>query len=73
MSELEIEIEVAEEVELPLFLQEKLDRAINEKIDAQITAKTRTIKYITSVIKKELLHFKIEGKRKPNLERCYQD
>ena len=56
-----------------MSLQEKLDRAIDDKINAQMTVKTRTMKDITSVIKKELLHFEIEGKRAPNLEICYQD
>ena len=31
------------------------------------------MKDITSVITNELINFKIEVKRGPNLERCYQD
>ena len=50
-SDLEIEVEVADGVESPLFLQEKPYRPINDEIDAQITVKTRTMKDITSAIK----------------------
>jgi hypothetical protein len=62
-----------EEVKSPLSLQEKLDRAINDKINAKITSKTRTLKDITSVVKKELINFEIERKREPNLEKAYND
>jgi hypothetical protein len=55
----------------PLSLQEKLDRAITDEINAKITSKTRTLKDITSVVKKELINFEIEGKRRPNLEKAY--
>ena len=47
-----VKIEVTEEVESPLFLQEKLGRDINYEINFQITVKTRTMKDITSIIKK---------------------
>lgn len=74
-SESDAEDEATEEVELPLSLQEKLDRAINDEINAKmkITPKTRTMKDITSVVKKELLNFEIDRKRGPNLARCYDD
>ena len=50
--ESEVEIEATDGVESSLFLQEKLDRPINEKINAHVTIKTRTRKDITSVIKR---------------------
>ena len=55
-SESEVEIEVAEGVKSQLSLKEKLDRATNDKINAQIAVKTRTMKDITTVIKKELIN-----------------
>jgi hypothetical protein len=42
-------------------------------INAKITSKTRTLKDITSVVKKELINFEIEGKRGLNLEKVYND
>jgi hypothetical protein len=56
-SESEAEIEAAEKVESPFFRQDKLDRAINDENNAKITSKTRTMKHITSVVKKELINF----------------
>ena len=73
VSESEVEIRVAEDIESPLSLQEKPNRAINDEINAEIAGKARTIKDITGVLKKELINFEIEGKRGPNLERCYND
>jgi hypothetical protein len=72
-SESDTEIIAAEEVKSPLSLQEKLDRAITDEINAKITSKTRTLKDITSVVKKELINFEIEGKRGPNLKKAYND
>jgi hypothetical protein len=72
-SESDTEIEAAEEVKSPLSLQEKLDRAITDEINAKITSKTQTSKDITSVVKKELIYFEIKGKRGPNLEKAYND
>jgi hypothetical protein len=72
-SESDTEIEAAEEVKSLLSLQEKLDRAITDEITAKITSKTRNLKDITSVVKKELINFEIEGKRGPNLEKAYND
>ena len=56
-----------------MSLKEKLDRAINDEINAKISGKTRTMKDITSVLKMELINFEIEEKRGPNPERCYND
>jgi len=39
-SESEVEIGVAEGVESPLSLKDKLDRSINDEINAKITEKT---------------------------------
>jgi hypothetical protein len=49
-SESDKEIEAAEEVKSPLSLKEKLDRAISDEINAKITSKTRTLKYITRLL-----------------------
>ena len=51
-SESEVEIGVAEGVESPLSLKDKLDRSINDEIIAKIAGKTRTMKDITSTIKR---------------------
>jgi hypothetical protein len=56
-SESDREIEAAEEVKSPLSLQNKLDRAITDEINAKIT---RTSKDITSVVKKELIYFELK-------------
>jgi hypothetical protein len=61
LSESEAEIEAAAEVKSPLPLQERLDRAIIDEINAEITSKTRKLNDITSVVKKELINFEIEG------------
>jgi hypothetical protein len=66
-------ISSSEPVKSPLSLQEKLDRAITDEINAKITPKTRTLKDITSVVKKELINLEIAGKRGPNLEKAYNE
>ena len=67
-SELEVVLEVADGLESPLSLQEKLDRAVNDEINVQVTVKTRTTKDITSVIKIDLLLWKLEESRDLNLK-----
>jgi hypothetical protein len=47
ISESEAEIEATEEVKLPIYLQEKLDQAITDEINAKIKSKPRTLKDIT--------------------------
>jgi hypothetical protein len=59
LSESEAEIEAAQEVKSPISLQERLDRAITDEINAKITPKTRKLKDITSVVKKELINFEV--------------
>jgi hypothetical protein len=52
---------------LPIALQKRLDRAITNKINAKITSsKTRPLKDITNIVKKELINFEIEGKWRQN-------
>jgi hypothetical protein len=48
-SKSEAEIEAAEEVKLPISLQETLDQAVTDQINAKITSKTRTLKDISIV------------------------
>jgi hypothetical protein len=62
-----------EDISSPLSLQERVDRAITDKINAKTTTETRSLKDISSVVKKELMKFEIEGKQGPNLEKDYND
>lgn len=72
-SESEAEIEVAEEPTSTRSLREKLQQAIDDENNAKIRSKTLTPKDLSGVLKKELVNFEINGKRGPNLERCYID
>jgi hypothetical protein len=42
-------------------------------MNSQISSKSGTTKDITSVVKKELDFFEVEGKRGANLESCYEN
>jgi hypothetical protein len=48
------------ETDFQLSMQEKL-------------AKSRTVKDVMGIVKKELAIFEVEGKRGANLERCYEN
>jgi hypothetical protein len=71
--ELESENMTAEvEIDLQLYMQEKLARAINKKINFKISSKSRTKKDVTSIVKKNLAFFEVKSKRGANLESCYE-
>jgi hypothetical protein len=54
-------------------MQEKLARAIDKKMNSKKSSKSRTTKDVTSIVKKELAIFDVEGKRGVNLESCYEN
>jgi hypothetical protein len=62
-----------ETAEIELYLQEKLARAIDKKINSKISSKSRTTKDVMGIVKKELAIFEIEGKRGANFESCYEN
>jgi hypothetical protein len=49
-------------------MQEKLARAIDKEMNSKTSSKSRTTKDVTSVVKKYLAIFEVEGKRETNLE-----
>jgi hypothetical protein len=42
-------------------------------MNPKISSKSRTTKDVTSIVKKELAIFEVEGKRGANLESCYEN
>jgi hypothetical protein len=61
--ELESDNETAEvEIDLQLSMQEKLARSINKDMNSKISSKSRTTKDVTSIVKKKLVIFGVEGK-----------
>jgi hypothetical protein len=54
------------EIYLQLSMQEKLARAIEEVMNS----KSGTTKAVTSIVKKELAIFEVEGVQLANLESC---
>jgi hypothetical protein len=54
-------------------MQEKLARAIDKEMNSKISFKSRTTKVVTSIVKKELAIFEVEGKCGANLESCYEN
>jgi hypothetical protein len=72
--EFESDNETAEvEIDLQLFMQEKLAKAIDKEMSSKICSKSRTTKDVMSIVKKELAFFEVEGKRGANLESCYEN
>jgi methionyl-tRNA synthetase len=72
--ELESDNETAEvEIDLQLSMQEKLARAIDREMNSKICSKSRTMKDVMGIVKKKLAIFEVEGKRRANLERCYEN
>jgi hypothetical protein len=66
--EFEIDNETAEvEIDLQLSIQEKLTRAIDKGMNSKISSQSRTMKDVTSIVKKLLAFFEVEGKRGANL------
>jgi hypothetical protein len=61
------------EVHLQLFMKKKLARAINKEMNFKITFKSRTTKYVTSIVKTQLVIFEVKDKREGNLEFCYEN
>jgi hypothetical protein len=43
-------------------MQEKLARAIDKEMNSKLSSKSRTTKDVTSIVKKELAIFEVEGK-----------
>jgi hypothetical protein len=54
-------------------MQEKLARVIDKEMNSKICSKSRTVKDVMGIVKKELAIFEVEGKRGANLERCYEN
>jgi hypothetical protein len=72
--EFESDNEIAEvEIDLQLYVQEKLARAIDKKMNSKISSKSRTTKDVMGIVKKELANFEVEGKRGANLQSCYEN
>jgi hypothetical protein len=70
--EFESDNETAEvEIDLELYMQEKLTSVIDREIISKISFKSRTTKNVTSIVKKELAIFEGEGKHVSNLQSCY--
>jgi hypothetical protein len=70
--EFESDNETAElEIDLQLSMQEKL--TIDKDMNYKICSKSRTVKNVMSIVKKELAIFKVEGKRGANLESWYRN
>jgi hypothetical protein len=61
------------EVHLQLFMKKKLTRALDKEMNFKITSKSRTTKYVTSIVKTQLVIFEVQDKRKANLEFCYEN
>ena len=72
-SDSESENEVIEEDNCSMTLRERLENAIKTETISKITPKNRTSKNVTSIIKKEISIFEVEGSRGANLERCYNN
>jgi hypothetical protein len=51
------------EIDLQLSMQEKFAIATDKEINSKISSKSRTTKDVTSILKKELAIFEVEGKR----------
>lgn len=69
--DLETGIETTEEeYEIQLTMQEKLAKAIDKEINATINSKSQSLKDVTSIVRKELAIFDVEGKRGAHLEAC---
>jgi hypothetical protein len=60
------------EINLQLSMQEKLASAIDKEMNSKISYKSRTTEDETSIVRKELAVFEVEGKRGTNLESCYE-
>jgi hypothetical protein len=72
--ELESDNETAEvEIDLQVFMQENLTRAINMERNSKIWFKSRTTKDVMGIVKKEVAIFEFEGKREANLKSCYEN
>jgi hypothetical protein len=72
--ELESDNETAKvEIDLQLFMQEKLARAIDKEMNSKICSKSRTVKDVMGIVKKELAILEVEGKRGVNLENSYEN
>jgi hypothetical protein len=61
------------DVELQLFMQDKLTRVIHKEINSKIISKSRTTKDVTSIVKIKFAIFEIEGKREANLVFYYDN
>jgi hypothetical protein len=61
------------EIDLQLSLQEKLTRVFDKEMNSKISFKSRTTKDVTSIVKKELAIFAVEGKRGTNLKSFYEN
>jgi hypothetical protein len=61
------------EINLQMSMQEKLARAIDKEMNSKKSSKSRTTKYVTSIVKKELTIFEVEGKRGANFEFFYEN
>jgi hypothetical protein len=61
------------EVHLQLFMKKKLARALDKEMNFKITSKSRTTKYVTSIVKTQLVIFEVKDKREANLEFCCEN
>jgi hypothetical protein len=60
--EFESDNETAEvEIDLELFMQDKLARVIDKEMNSKISSKSRTTKDVTSIVKKTISHFRSQG------------
>jgi hypothetical protein len=58
---------------LKLSMQEKLAKTIDKEMNSKISSRSRTTKDVTSIVKKELAIFEVEGKRGVNFESSFEN
>jgi hypothetical protein len=61
------------ELDLQLYMQEKLTKATDKEINSKISSNSRTTKDVMGIVKKELAIFKVKGKRGANLKSCCEN
>jgi hypothetical protein len=56
------------EIDLQLFMQKNLARAIDKKMNSKLCSKSGTTKDVMGIVKRKLAIFEVEGKRGANLQ-----
>jgi hypothetical protein len=54
-------------------MEEKLAKTIDKEMNSKISSRSRTTKDVTSIVKKELAIFEVEGKRGVTFESSYEN